>query len=96
MIAESQSARMAKVNGTSPIELPASLVQGLESLGYIRMSDPKVRPARFVHKDHHNRRIHVVTSNMPGESAVMASMSWNRKVRRLEPDAVLAEATVMQ
>lgn len=85
---------MSKIRGTKALAIPESIVAGLASAGYVLMSEEGQRPAIYVHRTAHDLRVHIVTSNLVGESLVTASTTWNRKPRMMEPDMLIAECVV--
>lgn len=93
---------MASTNGTKTKPLPPSLVQGLESLGFVELaghtfpSATGERGARKVHvyalPRHPHLKFMATASNIPGDTAVIAE--WQGHYQRLEADAWLVEISV--
>lgn len=79
---------MSKTHGRTALPLPASLRTGLEGLGMVVMT--ATEPPVWRHPLAPELRLTVVASNIPGDTAVLAT--WGTKPDRVEADVLLAQA----
>ena len=82
---------MGTVYARNPKPIPASVTEGLESLGFVRRDQPEnARPAVWRHQNHPRLVVEVTALSLPGEQEVL--VKWNGwQVRRMHPDRALAE-----
>lgn len=89
---------MASTHGRKPLPLPASLVDGLASLGFIEAPPPGSDTApRGTHSyrmpRHPDLFLLAVSSNIAGDAAVIAEWKGHG-IDRVSPDVVLAALAV--
>lgn len=81
---------MVSTRGWKRRELPESLQEGLRALGYRSMTNtPKDLPEQWRHPGHAHLFVTAAASNIPGDTAVVASW-FKTKITRVEVDVLLA------
>lgn len=80
---------MAKVNGRAPLPLPEFLTTSLRSMGYLEV-EPLEGVKFFRHPAHRRLFLHVVASNVPGDTdTVLAKWYGREQSRRLTADTLV-------